>query len=258
MLKSLFTEFFTTFIFVFVIALVGIYGSPLVTAFVLAALFAALVYVFGEFSGAHFNPAISLAAFVKGEISAKRFGLYVVAQLAGAVVASLLAYAISQVAGYSQLVVFAATKFPLTAGADTTYIGIPAFMEFLFTFLLVFAVVSVAMNKKKEGNQYYAVAIALVLFTGIIVLTPMTGASMNPAVALGSNIAKALQNFSTYFADKENMNLVIVYLIPQLFGGLAAGLLGRMMIDGKKFVVQMPAKKEISEKVEEVKEKLEK
>src|SRR5438876_6385650 len=87
------TEFTGTFFLVFTIGCTVLAGTPLAPLAIGASLMV-MVYLGGHVSGAHYNPAVSLAVYLRGKLSMNDFLVYVGVQLAGAVAASLTAYLI--------------------------------------------------------------------------------------------------------------------------------------------------------------------
>lgn len=130
---------------------------------------AVLVYALGHVSGAHFNPAITLAFVATGHFPRGRLLPYVVAQLAGATLACLLLLGLGDVR-------------PLVA--DGRLDGMAAFVvEVLATVLLAFTIIAVATDKRVAPGIAGA-AIGMAVFLGALVAGPLSGAAMNPARAL--------------------------------------------------------------------------
>lgn len=165
------TEALATFLFVFaIIAAVANAGdfAPLAIGFTLMV----LVYATGHISGAHLNPAVSVAVFLRGGINAAQLGLYVAAQAIGAVLAALLAQA-----------AFA------TPAAAVQIDPVKAFIvEALFTFILAFVVLNVATSKDNDGNSFYGLAIGSTVVVGAFTVGAISGGGFNPAVALGLSV----------------------------------------------------------------------
>ena len=137
------------------------------------------LYAFGEVSGGHFNPAVSLGALLDGRLDPMGFVGYVFAQIVGAVLAgATLAYAISSD--------FVAT----TATIPTEALGVgdmDAFLlEALFTAFFVAVILKVTTSDTFGGSALIAISLALVVIH--IALVPLTGSSVNPARTLGSAI----------------------------------------------------------------------
>ena len=139
-----------------------------------------MVYAGGHISGAHFNPAVTLAIFIRGRCEGKQLIPYWVAQLLASVAASLVA-------------VYLVGK----SGAPMEIKNVPvAFVaEFLFTFALAFVVLNSATSKDTAGNSFYGLAIGMTVMVGAFAVGGISGGAFNPAVALGLAVMK-LVNFT--------------------------------------------------------------
>lgn len=131
----------------------------------------ALVYAFGHLSGAHFNPAVTLAFWASGRFPRAYLPGYLAAQCSGAVLASaVLVWVLGPVAN-------AGATLPVVGAARS--LGI----EFLFSFLLMLVIMAVATDRRVIGG---VAGLAVGLTVGCCALLgPMTGSSMNPARSLG-------------------------------------------------------------------------
>jgi MIP family channel proteins len=141
---------------------------------------AVLVSALGAVSGAHFNPAVTLAVWIMGRITPTRAALYVVAQLVGALGA-----------GFALKAVFADSWQPSNIGtpalgaAISPMVGIG--VEAILTVLLVLAVIGTAVDAR--GPKIGGLAIGLAVTADILVGGPLTGAAMNPARWFGPAVA---------------------------------------------------------------------
>jgi len=133
------TEFIGTFFLVLTVC-TAVLGGASLAPLAIGAVLTAMIFAGGHISGGHYNPAVSLAAFLRGRLSALDLGLYAVAQLAGGVIAALIA----------QYVLTAPTTKFTVAGSD-----IPkAFLvELLFTFALAYVVLNVATSKDHRTTR---------------------------------------------------------------------------------------------------------
>ncbi|MBS1585462.1 MAG: aquaporin [Bacteroidetes bacterium] len=127
-----------------------------------------MIYALGSISGAHLNPAVSIAFTVAGRFPLKQLGPYIISQLAGALFAS-----------FTLRFLFPADKLlgaTLPAGSD-----MQSFMlEFLLTFFLMLVIVNVASGSKEQG-MFAGLAIGSVVALEAMFAGPICGASMNPA-----------------------------------------------------------------------------
>jgi MIP family channel proteins len=153
----------------------------------------------------HLNPAVTIGFLVTRRIEAGMAGLYVVAQLIGAMAA---AYALK---GLTPAELFTATH----AGGQTISIDISFtqafFLEAIATFFLVFVVFGTAVDER--GPKVGGFAIGLTVAADILAIGPLTGASMNPARSFGPAVASGI-----YTAQ-------FIYWLAPIIGGVVAAVL---------------------------------
>ena len=203
-MKKYFTELIGTFFLVFVIGMavvdpgIGPF-APLVIGTVLMV----MVYAGGYISGAHYNPAVTLAVFIRGKIGLKDGLFYWLFQLLGGALAALLV-------GYFKegAVVIAATPNVLPA----------ILIELIFTFALCYVVLNTATSKQTAGNSYYGLAIGFTLMVGVYAGGAISGGAYNPAVALGVSLMKL-----------SAWSYIWIFLVGNLAGGILAGMAYRTL-----------------------------
>jgi len=131
----------------------------------------AMIYALGDVSGAHLNPAVTLGFFAARRFRGKSVGPYVLAQCAGAILASLSLR----------------LMFPSNSTLGATIPTGPAMQSFvleaLLTFLLMFVILSVSTGSKEKG-MLAGVAVGSVIALEALFAGPVSGASMNPARSL--------------------------------------------------------------------------
>jgi MIP family channel proteins len=217
-------EFIGTLMLVFfVCAVVSLYGpepSPanpnpfidfsvigLVHVFVLFVLIQTLAVV----SGAHFNPAVTLAMTGLRQIKVADAGIYILAQLAGATAGALLVKAILLNEGDAE-------HYGATTVSDIVEGQILPGMvvEALGTFFLLWAIIGVAVNPRAT-KEWAALAIGGALGMAVMVLAPITGAGFNPARSFGP----ALVSGEWVGFD----DFVLVYVVGPAVGALVAAFL---------------------------------
>ncbi len=201
--------FFLVFLGVFVAGIAGP-GAGLANADAQGVIVAALghglivlagAYMFGNISGAHFNPAVTISLLVGRKVSIDRAVIWIVVQIVAAIVAALLAnLLVPGIAASGQ------TKGALTDGA----IGSAALFEALLTFVLTTAIWQTAVHGR-AGNMA-GVAIGLALAASILAGGLFTGASLNPARTLGPALIAG------------DLSYVMPYLLGIFGGGIVAGL----------------------------------
>lgn len=172
-LKRYLVEFIGTFFLVFTIGATAVFGGPGVIApLAIGFVLMVMVYAGGYISGGHYNPAVSLAAVVRGALSAKEWFFYAVFQILGGVVAALV---INFMAGEPMNGTFIPYDFANLVIA-----------EFLFTFALCYVVLLTATSKKTEGNSYYGLAIGSTVMVGAFAVGSICLGAFNPAVAIST------------------------------------------------------------------------
>lgn len=169
-MKNYLTEFLGTFIFVFSIALALVHAGPMAPLAIGAAL-TCLVYMGGHISGGHYNPAITLAVFLRGRLGGSQALGYFAAQIAGATAGSAIAAFVTHE-------VFVVTPRAVDAAA--------LLVETIYTFALVLVALNVATDDEVAGNSFYGLAIGFTVTVAGFVGGPISGGVLNPAVALGS------------------------------------------------------------------------
>jgi len=155
----------------------GLVGVALAHGLVLAV----MVSVIGHISGGHVNPAVTIGAWVTGQIKTGLAGVYILAQLAGGTAGALVL----------RLALPKAIWDPATLGAPTVShrLGITnaeaVVIEAVLTFFLVFVVYGTAIDERGAFSKIAGLPIGLVLTFDILAGGPFTGAAMNPARAFG-------------------------------------------------------------------------
>jgi aquaporin Z len=194
------TEFIGTFFLMFAVGMAALSGSVFVP---LAAggMLMVMIYAGGHISGAHYNPAVTMAALVRRRIGIGDAVGYWATQVVAAVVAGAAARAVVNPASVKTL--------SLSGHAEAA----AAVAEVLITFALCYVVLNVATSKDQPGNGFFGLAIGFTVAAGAFAVGGISGGVFNPAVALGGATA-GLFGWSTIW----------VYILVELAAGVAAGL----------------------------------
>lgn len=200
------TELIGTFFLVLTIGLTVLSGTDLAPLAIGASLMV-MVYMGGHISGAHYNPAVSLAVLLRGELPSKDFVPYLVSQVAGAVAA---AYVVKTITG--------STFAPAPAAEATTVAAL--LVEILYTFALALVVLNVATSPHTSGNSFYGLAIGFTVVVGAFAGGPISGGAFNPAVGTGPTIIHAVLGDGSW----EHLWL---YLTGPFIGGALAAVVYR-------------------------------
>ena len=196
-MKKYLTEFIGTF---FLVLIIGLSQNPLAIGFGLTV----LVYMGAHISGAHYNPAVSLAMLLRKEINISDFIKYILSQVLGA---SLAAYVVSIMS--SNMIVQPDLQEP---------VAIILLAELMFTYLLVFVILNVATHPNLEGNSFYGFAIGLTVMTGAYCVGPLTGGVFNPAVSIGPSLIDLItgngisQHFLWYYLTAPVLGSVLAVI----------------------------------------------
>jgi aquaporin Z len=181
MLKNCVSEFIGTYLLVLTVGCNVIGGSSTWAALSIASSLMVGIYSLGSVSGANFNPAVSLALFLAGEMDASKMGIYMATQVVGGICASLT---------YLWL---QGSAFNLAPGAGFGGMG-AAVVEIAYTFMLCFVVLRAAVSKMNPAdNEYFGLAIGFVIVAGGYAGGWISGGAFNPAVAIGIDVASAGQ-----------------------------------------------------------------
>jgi aquaporin Z len=168
---------------------------------------AVMVTALGRISGAHFNPVVTVAAFVGRHIEAPLAGMYILTQLVAGLGAALTLKYI-----YPNDLLNVVKWGAPTSAVDT---GKAMIIEALLTFFLVLVVYATAIDPKGAFKQIAGLAIGFVLIFDILIGGPLTGAAMNPARAFGPSVLAGIVDVNHFF----------VYWVGPLLGAVVAAVL---------------------------------
>ena len=157
----------------------------------------AMIYAFGEISGAHFNPAVSIAFAYAKKFSWKEVPKYIFFQVAGAFAASLVL-----------MWLFPKSEL-LGATIPTVDVWRAFVLELILTFFLMVVIINVSTGSKEAGMKA-GIAIGSVVLLEALFAGPITNASMNPARSLAPNIVSG------------NIKGLWLYILAPIIGALLA------------------------------------
>ncbi len=191
-------EFIGTFFLVLTVCFAVLTNAAL-APLAIGAVLAAMVFAGGHISGGHYNPAVTLAVFLRGRLALREVAPYMAAQLLAGLAAALItqyAYTGAQ-----------ADRFTVSGRALVGAVVV----EFLFTFALAYVVLNVATSKSHPINSFYGLAIGFTVLAGAAAVGGISGGAFNPAVGLGVAVAGI-----------ASWSVLWVYLVATLAGGAAA------------------------------------
>jgi aquaporin NIP len=159
-----------------------------------------MIYALGEKSGAHLNPAVTIAFAVNGNFPARQVLPYILSQCTGAFIASLVLKVL-----FPDSALLGAT---IPSGSDMQSLV----LEFILTFLLMFVIINVATGSKEQG-LFAGMAIGSVVLLEAMFAGPVSGASMNPARSLApAVVAGALSQLWIYIVAPVTGAIAAVYI----------------------------------------------
>lgn len=206
-------EFIGAFFLVFTVGMtvIGAGDNIILAPLAIGSALMVMVYAGGHVSGGHYNPAVSLAVFLRSRNSSSPFsprdlGIYWVAQVLAAIVAGIL-------------VLFMKGNPAVTPINPNPILALIA--EFLFGFALCYVVLNAATAKGTAGNSFYGLAIGFTVMVGAYAVGAISGGAFNPAVAVGISVMG--------ISPWQN---IWYFLVGDLVGGAAAALVFRAVNPG--------------------------
>jgi aquaporin Z len=173
-MKKYLVEFIGTFFLVLAIGMAVIDpGAGNLAPIAIGATLMVMVFAGGHVSGAHYNPAVTIAVWLRGRCKACEVPGYFIAQILAAVAAAKLALLF---------------KGCPTISAMTPNVGHALVAEFVGTFGLAYVVLNVATANGTAGNSFYGLAIGSTVVAMAFALGGISGGAFNPAVAVGITV----------------------------------------------------------------------
>ena len=212
MYKKLAAESLGTFILVFagtgaimindIANAIGHVGIAMTFGFVIVA----LIYSFAHVSGAHFNPAVTIAFWTMGEFHRKNVIPYISAQVFGAILASICLYFLLN-ENFNSVSEVSYLGSTLPRSSESQAFG----FEFILTFILMIVICSSAVHGKAT-KDFAGLAIGLTVGLESMFAGPISGASMNPARSIGPAIVSG------------NFEHLWIYILATCLGAMAASM----------------------------------
>lgn len=201
-MKKYTAEFIGTFFLVLTIGCTVIPGSAEVIApLAIGAALMVMIFAGGHISGGHYNPAVTLAVWLRGRCDTKDAVPYVISQVLGAAAAA------------------GVVGFLYGSGTPMVIANVPKALvaELLFTFALAYVVLNTATAKGTANNSFYGLAIGFTVMTGAFAVGGISGGAFNPAVAVGVGLMKMV-----------NMADIWIHIAADLAGGFAAAMVFKL------------------------------
>jgi aquaporin Z len=204
-MKKYLVEFIGTFFLVFTVGIAVRQGAPF-APFAIGSILMVMIFAGGHISGGHFNPAVTLAVFLRGRCERRDVLPYWIAQFVAGLVAALVVN-----------VVLRGRVDPAVVAIHPTVSSF--IVEFLFTFALCWVVLNTATAKGTVGNSFYGLAIGFTVLVGAITVGGISGGAFNPAVGLG-----------VWTMGLESVKQFGVYLVSEGAGAVVAAVAYRAIV----------------------------
>ena len=225
--QKIIAELLATILFVFGVVSSNVYygDKPLMAILGTSAIGGVMIYIFGRVSGAHFNPAISLALFLRKKLSAMELGLYIAAQIVGAFIACVL-FALVHRGKFNN---FAGNEFGYrmydSEGKKDGWSYVGAFlMEIFLTFILIMFILA-SCEKDNYLGASLGIAFSLVLLGCSVAGGMVSGCCMNPARSLAPAFMQLFNG-----ENKNPIKQIWIYLVGPFLGAIIAAFVWPLFI----------------------------
>lgn len=213
------TEFIGTFFLVLTIGLTVTQGVAMAPLAIGCSLMI-MVYMGGHVSGGHYNPAVSLAAAIRGAMSKADLIPYWIVQVAGALAAAfVVSLVIAPVEAVGDAAAISNYFGPAPGAAYSLSHPGPWIVEILFTFALALVVLQTATSAGTKGNSFYGLAIGFTVVVAAFAGGGISGGAFNPAVGIGPNVIKGILG-----GAPEAMQNIVLHVVGPLIGGALAAI----------------------------------
>jgi aquaporin Z len=195
-------EMIGTFFFVLTIGMTVIApGADALAPLAIGSALMVMIYAGGHVSGGHYNPAVTLAVWMRGKCDTAAVPGYMVMQVVGALIAAVVVGVLKGPAAMSAVTAAPREIFPTLLA------------EFFYTFALAWVVLNVATAKGTAGNSFYGLAIGFTVLVNAYAIGGVSGGAINPAVAIGQ-MAMGLVTVGNIW----------IYLVAEFAGAAVAAL----------------------------------
>lgn len=190
-------EFIGTFFLVFTVGMSVIKpGLDNLAPLAIGSALMVMVYAGGHISGGHYNPAVTIAVWLRGKCPTADVAFYIGAQVLAAVAAGVVALYLK--------------GNPVLTPSELK-VGPSLIAEFLGTFALCWVVLNVATAKSTAGNSNYGLAIGFTVMVMAFAVGGISGGAFNPAVAVGAVVLNLIKGATLW-----------IHLVADFAGGVCA------------------------------------
>lgn len=150
-----------------------------------------MIYALGDVSGAHFNPAVTIAIYASGldaNLKPAEVGKYIAVQILGGICGAL-----------SYSMVYSGKTIPVGPVGKFGWSEV-AVAEVFFTFVLCYVVLAAAVHETTKTTKFFGLAIGSCVIVGGVAIGGISGGSLNPAVSFGLGGVHSFVNACAYAA----------------------------------------------------------
>lgn len=194
-----------------------IVGNIITSSLAFGLVIVAAAYSIGNVSGCHINPAVSISMVVAGKMEVKECIKYIISQVIGAFVGSLLLGLC--LGSFKEL---GANSFGQVLGTTEVNVGIALLVETILTF--IFTTTILGVTDKKENGHVAGIVIGLTLVLVHLFGIPFTGTSVNPARSLAPAILQGV----------DALKQVWVFIVAPIAGACLSGLFYKYVLKEEK------------------------
>ena len=222
--QKILAELIGTTLFVYGVCMSGVFnpGDPAVAIIGGACMGGIIIYIFGRVSGAHFNPAVSLALFIRHKLSCIELVAYIVAQIIGGFIGCVL-LGLCRRGKFKEMAGTEIAYYLIAMSSDLKRTGwcyVSALIfEILGTFVLIMFILASC-----ERDNYLGPNLGLAFSATILALSGIggnvSGCSLNPARSIGPAFVQLFAG-----GDKDPIKQIWIYIVGPLLGAALAALL---------------------------------
>lgn len=215
---------------VFTLTLVGLdpLSRVLLVSFTFGVVLTALAYAFGDISGGHFNPAVSVSMLVSGRMSARDFVPYLLCQIVGAIVGMAIVFGIAaggpaSVTNAAQSAALASQGYNANNAPYVFSLGAVFLLELVLSFVFIL-VIQLSTRPESSAKNLAPMAIGGALLVANLVAIPIDGASLNPVRSFAPAILAQWWSTTGWAIDQA-----WIFWVAPILGGILAAIAERML-----------------------------
>ncbi len=226
--QKILAELIGTCIFVYGVCACGVFSDNPVSSLLGGSFMGGIIiFIFGRVSGAHFNPAVSLALFIRQKLNCLEFGLYIVAQIVGAFIGCIL-LALCRRGKFEEMAANKIQDYLIYTDGGTkknAWCYISALIcEIIMTFVLIMLILA-SCEKDNYLGPILGLAFSTTVLSMSVVGGNISGCSMNPVRSLVPALIQVMAG-----GDKTPIKQIWIYIVGPLLGSAIAAFIWPVFI----------------------------